>query len=192
MTDSNKNLLALINGIIRRDYYDDETITDDLLKQELFPAQSCDGFAALVNKIRSIIKSMASSNMDHTQADTFLTSQTKKREGGVTEQQSKLVMQCWKVHRTRIHDSIVRHCVCNNRLRDMSWRIDVKSRSRHTDQISTPAAIVELHLANTGAIQQGVEVVRFEMDESGLGKVLNSLKNIGEQIDKHAKLESSK
>jgi len=56
MSDPNKMLVALINGIIRLDYYGDNTITEELLKQELYPEETSDNFAALLNKIRALIK----------------------------------------------------------------------------------------------------------------------------------------
>ena len=56
MSDPQKVLMGLINGIIRFDYYDDNTITEELLKQELYPDESSDNFVALLHKIRTLIK----------------------------------------------------------------------------------------------------------------------------------------
>jgi len=38
---------------------------------------------------------------------------------------------------------------------------------------------------------QGVEVVKFEVDEEGLGHVLQSLKDIEQQIETHSGLTTS-
>ena len=97
---------------------------------------------------------MAGSDMDHNQAETFLVSQTKKRDGGITEQQSKVLLQVWKSHRARVHDSVLRSCIWNNRLRNINWRIDVKSRSRAVEQLSTATAVVELELENAAVNSQ--------------------------------------
>jgi len=56
MTDSQKMLMGLINGIVRLDYYGDISITEELLKQELYPDESSDDFVALLHKIRTLIK----------------------------------------------------------------------------------------------------------------------------------------
>ena len=56
MSDPNKMLMGLINGVIRLDYYGDNTITEELLKQELYPDESSDSFVALLHKIRTLIK----------------------------------------------------------------------------------------------------------------------------------------
>jgi len=101
-----------------------------------------------------VFQSMASSDMDQSQAETFLVSQTKKRDGGITEQQSRVLLQVWKVHRTRVHESLLRSCVWNNRLRNINWRIDVKSRSRAVEQLNTATAVVELELENSDVNSQ--------------------------------------
>jgi len=56
MSDPNKMFVGLISGIIRLDYYGDSSITEELLKQELYPDDSADSFAALLHKIRTVIK----------------------------------------------------------------------------------------------------------------------------------------
>ena len=97
---------------------------------------------------------MATSDMDQNQAETFLVSQTKKRDGGITEPQSKVLLQCWKSHRSRVHETVLRSCVWNNRLRNINWRIDVKSRSRSVEQPNTATAVVELELESSDLTAQ--------------------------------------
>jgi len=97
---------------------------------------------------------MASSDMDQNQAETFLVSQTKKRDGGISEQQSKVLLQVWKTHRMQVHESVLRSCVWNSRLCNINWRIDVKSRSRAIDQLNTATAVVELELENSNTKSQ--------------------------------------
>jgi len=101
-----------------------------------------------------LLQSMASSDMDQNQAETFLVSQTKKRDGGISEQQSKVLLQVWKMHRIRVHESMLRSCVWNDQLRNISWRIDIKSRSRAVDQLNMATAVVELELENSNAKSQ--------------------------------------
>ena len=103
------------------------------------------------------LQSMASTDMDLGQLDTFLGSQVRKKEGGITEEQSKVYMKFWRSNRHKIHQSLVSNATWNNKLKNLSWRIDVKSRARHVDQINTPVAIVELQLAQ-GSSQQKVGV----------------------------------
>jgi len=56
MADVNKNLLGLLIGIARHDYYHETDITEAVLKQELFPDMSDDEYAGNVLKIKGILK----------------------------------------------------------------------------------------------------------------------------------------
>lgn len=87
---------------------------------------------------------MAISDMDQNQAEVFLTSQTKKRDGGITEDQAKAFLKLWKSHKSRIHENLVEKCNWNNQLKHTSWRVDVQSRSRQAEQVNTATAIIEL------------------------------------------------
>ena len=87
-------------------------------------------------------------DMDLNQAEAFLSSQAKKRDGGISEDQSKVYIKFWKNNKAKIHEKLVSKCIWDNTLKNMSWRIDVKTRSKDTEQINTPVAIVELQLAN--------------------------------------------
>ena len=93
-------------------------------------------------------QSMAVTNMDMNQTELFLTSQTKKKDGAITGDQAKVLLKFWKTHRTRIHKILVERCSWNNKLKEMSWRIDVQNKARHTEQTMIPTAIVELQLQN--------------------------------------------
>ncbi len=89
---------------------------------------------------------MGKSHMDLTQAELFLTSQAKKREGGLTEDQAKVFLKFWRTHRAKIHEHLVKKSLWNTSLKNLSWRVDIQHQSRHQDHTSIPTAIVELHL----------------------------------------------
>lgn len=56
MADDSKNVLALLNGLAKRTYYGETEITDDFLKQEIFPNLSDEDFTNLLSKCSSLIK----------------------------------------------------------------------------------------------------------------------------------------
>ena len=91
---------------------------------------------------------MVSADMDFNQLEAFLTSHTKKKEGGITEEQAKIYMKFWKTHKAKIHDSVIAQNTWNSTLKSVNWRIDIKSQAKHIDQINTPTAIMELQIAN--------------------------------------------
>ena len=51
-----RNLLGLLNGIARHDYYKEDEITDEFLKNELYPDMGEAEFEALVQKARGLTK----------------------------------------------------------------------------------------------------------------------------------------
>ncbi|NXB78828.1 COMD1 protein, partial [Donacobius atricapilla] len=93
--------------------------------------------------------SIASADMDLNQLEAFLTAQTKK-QGGITSDQAAVIAKFWKNHRPQIHESLISQSRWDHVLRNMNWRVDLKSQLRHVDQINTPVAIVEMELGKTG------------------------------------------
>lgn len=89
--------------------------------------------------------------MDLNQLEAFLTAQTKK-QGGITSDQAAVIAKFWKNHRMKIHESLINQSRWDNVLKNMNWRVDLKSQSRHIDQINTPVAIVEMELGKIGQV----------------------------------------
>lgn len=91
---------------------------------------------------------MVLGDMDMTQLEAFLTAQCKKRDAPLTEEQASAVRKFWKLNKSKIHESIVSQTMWGNRLEKILWRIDLKSQSRHVNQINAPSAIMELHIGD--------------------------------------------
>ena len=51
-----RNLLGLLNGVARHDYYKEDEITDEFLKNELYPDMGETEFETLVHKTRGLLK----------------------------------------------------------------------------------------------------------------------------------------
>uniref|UniRef100_H3BEU9 COMM domain-containing protein 1 n=1 Tax=Latimeria chalumnae TaxID=7897 RepID=H3BEU9_LATCH len=94
-------------------------------------------------------QSIASADMDLNQLEAFLTAQTKK-QGGITAEQAAVIAKFWKNHKARIRESLISQSRWENTLRNLNWRVDLKTQSRHMDQINTPVAIVEMELGKHG------------------------------------------
>ncbi|XP_050405916.1 COMM domain-containing protein 1 [Patella vulgata] len=187
MADDGKSLSALLNGLTRRIYYGEEELTDEFLKNEIYPNLTEEEFEHLVNRTIHLMKNMVSADMDMTQLEMFLTAQMKKREGAMTEQQANIYRKFWKTHKTKIHDKIVAQTMWGNTLQKVSWRIDLKSQARRSEDINTSSAIMELQIGEHQNKDKLTEVVRFEMDEDKLKDVLKSMQEIEEQIDQYCK-----
>ncbi|KAK3093100.1 hypothetical protein FSP39_011050 [Pinctada imbricata] len=186
MADESKNFLALLNGLARRSYYNEGEYTDEVLHDQIYPDMPAEEFSSLIQKSSTTLKNMVSADMDFNQLEAFLTSQMKRRDHPMTEVHANVYRKFWKTHKNKIHDILVSQSNWNNSLKKVSWRIDIKSQSRHVDQMNEPTAIVELTMGKSAKESiDGTETVQFEMDESSLGTVLKNLKDIEDNISKY-------
>ena len=151
-----KNILGLLNGLAKRLYYDETEITDQFLREELFPDGTEDEFLALMKRYENIMKNMVSTDMDFNQLEAFLSSQTKKREGAITQEQAAACMKFWRSNKTKIHDVLVKKSCWSSKLKDLSWRIDVKSQARHVAEVNAPVAIVEMQIENPQKVRKAI------------------------------------
>ncbi|XP_042189293.1 COMM domain-containing protein 1 isoform X2 [Callorhinchus milii] len=141
-------LVGLLIGIAQAAYYSNSEITEQLLRRELYPELPEEDFRALLEKMKGILRSIASADMDFNQLEAFLTAQTKKQRG-ITPEQATVLTKFWKNHKLKIRESLVNQSRWENSLKSLSWRVDLKSQSRHLDQINAPVAIVELELGKS-------------------------------------------
>ncbi|XP_041108937.1 COMM domain-containing protein 1 isoform X1 [Polyodon spathula] len=152
--DSSKYLSGLLNGIAQNTYYKNTEITEEMLKNELYPDISQEEFHSLLEKMKGVLKSIASADMDISQLEAFLTAQTKK-QGGVSAEQAAVLSKFWKNHKSKIRESLISQSRWDNSLRTVSWRVDLKTQSRHADQVNAAVAVVELELGKTGKDEKG-------------------------------------
>ena len=89
-----KKLLGLLNGIAKRDYYDETGITDEFLYQELFSEMEQANFNTILNRFENLVKTIVNSDMDFRQLEAFLTSQMKRREDALNEEQVQFWILC--------------------------------------------------------------------------------------------------
>ncbi len=146
MAGVDKNVLGLLNGLAKREYYDEKEITDQFLHEELFPDMEQAVFYALLEKFQNIMHTVVNSDMDFRQLEAFLSSQMQRREKALAEEQAAAVARFWKSHKSKIHNVMVERSVFGNRLKQSNWRIDYKTHGRNMNQINTPVAIYELEI----------------------------------------------
>lgn len=148
MAAADKNVVGLLNGLARREYFGESEITDEFLHQELFSDLDKEQFDAMLKRYENLMRNIVSADMDFNQLEAFLTSQTRRKQGSLTQEQAAAFLKFWKSQKVKIHDVMVQKSSWNNKLKDVSWRIDLKSQGRHLQQINTPVAIVEMQLEN--------------------------------------------
>ena len=91
MAGVDKSLLGLLNGIAKREYYGEEGIGDDFLHEGLFPDMDESSFIAYLKRFDGLVKTLVNSDMDFRQLEAFLTSQMKRREGALSEEQVSIL-----------------------------------------------------------------------------------------------------
>ncbi|XP_037585530.1 COMM domain-containing protein 1-like [Cebus imitator] len=176
--ESSKPLSRLLNVIAQETFHRHPSITEELLQSHLYPEVPPEEFRPFLAKMRGILKSIASADMDFNQLEAYLTAQTKK-QSGITSDQAAVISKFWKSHRTKIHESLMNQSRWNSGLRGLSWRADGKSQSRHSAQIHKPVAIIELELGKYG---QESEFLCLEFDEVKVSQILKTLSEVDESI----------
>uniref|UniRef100_A0A8C9HP30 COMM domain-containing protein 1 n=1 Tax=Piliocolobus tephrosceles TaxID=591936 RepID=A0A8C9HP30_9PRIM len=189
--EGSKPLNGLLNALAQDTFHGHPGITEELLRSQLYPEVPPEEFRPFLAKMRGILKSIASADMDFNQLEAFLTAQTKK-QGGITSDQAAVISKFWKSHKTKIRESLMNQSRWNSGLRGLSWRVDGKSQSRHSAQIHTPVAIIELELGKYGqcdlpfsssvVVFQKSEFLCLEFDEVKVNQILKTLSEVEESI----------
>ena len=130
------------------------------------------------------------------------------------------------LHSLQIHHQLVKRSMWGQRLKQVSWRVDVKTKSRHIEQLNVPTGILEMklgkeendtvyplspslppsyshspslpphhtlppslpppHILPPSLSPQPDEVVRFEVDETKLAKLLSQVQDIEVALEMHS------
>uniref|UniRef100_A0A3Q2Q6D5 COMM domain-containing protein 1 n=1 Tax=Fundulus heteroclitus TaxID=8078 RepID=A0A3Q2Q6D5_FUNHE len=181
--EATKSLNGLLNGLAQMVYYNKSEITEDLLKNELYPEMGPEEFKALYEKMKGLVKSIATADMDHAQLEAFLTAQTKRQGGsGLSAEQAAALSRFWKSQRVRVRESLLAQCRWEPALRGLSWRVDLQTgdSSGNADHRG-PVALMELELGRSG---QDSEFVCLEFDETKVNQVLKKMADIQESMDR--------
>ncbi|XP_028421217.1 COMM domain-containing protein 1 isoform X1 [Perca flavescens] len=181
--EATKSLSGLLSGIAQKVYYNNGDITEELLKSELYPELSQEQFKALHEKMKGLLKSIATADMDPAQLEAFLTAQTRRQgSGGVTAEQAAALSRFWRSQRVRVRESLLAQSRWEPGLRGLSWRVDLQTAASRGDTAhSGPVALMELELGRAG---QDSEFVCLEFDEAKVNQVLKKMADIQESIDR--------
>ncbi|XP_061881986.1 COMM domain-containing protein 1 [Entelurus aequoreus] len=175
--EASRSLLALLNGVAQQLYYGHSEVTEDLLHGQLFPHMTRDHFKAFYHKMRALLKSIATADMDHAQLEAFLTAQTRKQgAGGADPEQAAALARFWKSHRVRVRESLLSHSRWEPGLRGLSWRVDLQTAAGRG-----PLALMEMELG--GSSGQDSQFVCVEMDEDKVHEVLKKMAEVQASID---------
>ncbi|XP_076351811.1 COMM domain-containing protein 1-like isoform X3 [Tachypleus tridentatus] len=124
------------------------------------------------------LERIAESDMDTNQLEAFLTSQTKRKEGGLTDDEVKVFTRFWKNHRSRIHDILIQRCQWTPSLKALTWRVDLKSQTKNNSEVNSPVAIFDIQLKNQLNDTREDDKIRFEVSEEQLTNIIEKLEEV--------------
>lgn len=175
---------AFLNGIMKREYEGDASITPEYLKEAIFsefPEVTVEKIVEMYNYMKELIALAAHEDYDPSQIDTFL----KLKKTTLTQTQKEAFSKFWRSHRGQIHDVVCQRAIWDNTFDRVAWRIDVKTRTKESlaegVELNDPVAIYELHI-NLAGDQKKKDVARFEMDKEQLKEVLAQVTSIEKDI----------
>lgn len=175
---------AFLNGIMKREYEGDNTITPKYLKEAIFSEfaeVTIEKIVEMYDYMKELIALAAHEDYDPSQIDTFL----KLKKTTLTQTQKEAFSKFWRGHRAQIHDVVCQRATWDNTFDRVAWRIDLKTRTKESlaegVELNDAVAIYELHI-NLAGDQKKKDVARFEMDKEQLQQVLAQVAAIEKDI----------
>jgi len=175
--DSAKLFGPLLQGVLRS-LYEGVEVTPETLKQEIYSDvndATLEAISELFELSKQIISKAAKDDLEVSQFETLV-----QKESALSTAQQELFVKFWKAQRPKIHDYVYRKVRWNNSLQKISWRIDVKTKTKAVTDVNEPTAIVEMNIGKNK--EQDQKLVRFELDKEQLAQVLLQINNIQQQL----------
>lgn len=187
---------ALLNGVMKRNYEGDTTITAEFLRDAVFAANGAtdvseEDVAHACEVASRVMERAAYEDYDVSQMEKFL---KLSKNLGLSDVQKKAFAKFWLNSRAKVHEAVCRRAAWDNTLERVAWRIDVKARTMAAacapdagaaqaaeDELHEPVAIVELHINRADAPGRR-DVARFELDKAHLAEVLQQVTDIEKEI----------
>ena len=71
----------------------------------------------------------------------------------LSEGQKNGFVKFWKAQKQKIHDQRVKDALWGSRLKTFSWRIDLKTKSKHIRELNDPTAIFEFDIKDDDKVR---------------------------------------
>mmetsp|Transcript_17952 Transcript_17952/g.30535 ORF Transcript_17952/g.30535 Transcript_17952/m.30535 type:complete len:188 (+) Transcript_17952:13-576(+) len=176
MAENPKLFAALLNGVLRRVFENDQSITPEFLKEQIFAEEdvSVDEISQLSEVSAKVMAQAAYKNWDLSKLETLL------KNSPFSEVQQEIFIRFWKLKKPDLHEKILNKCKWNDSLLQFSWRIDVKTKSRKFNSLTEPTAIIELNVGKHDIPSDDPRnnLFRFEMTKDQLSDTLKQIESI--------------
>ena len=183
-----RNLKALVSALLKLDFYDDASVSLELIQSQLFgkSAMEADAVAAFLATLREMLAEAAKG---HWTMDAL---QEKLSAANMAAEHVGAAVSIWRSDRDKVQAVLMRRSTYNSRMKDVAWRVDVATNSKRVKEVDEPVAIVELNTdPGVGAAARTVEgsatgsVVRFELSRDEMKRVLGQFAVIEARLDAH-------
>eukprot|EP01088_Endostelium_zonatum_P007190 TRINITY_DN19371_c0_g1_i2.p1 TRINITY_DN19371_c0_g1~~TRINITY_DN19371_c0_g1_i2.p1 ORF type:complete len:194 (-),score=41.77 TRINITY_DN19371_c0_g1_i2:29-589(-) len=182
--EDQRGFLALLNGVLKRHFENDTSISAELVHEKVFPQVPVEEVKNLFDLCANVLREAVRENWEPSQLETHL----QQDEQTFSATQRDVFLRFWQLHRRTLHESVVKQVTWNNSLKKFAWRIDVQTKTKNSADVNEPIAIVELNIDNKSQPSADgkpnkLDIVRFEMDKAQLANVLSQIQNIEKQIE---------
>eukprot|EP00911_Craspedida_sp_UC1_P000435 UC1_evm2s328 len=141
--DSAKAFYGLLSGLSKRRYFEDATITDGFLQEELF-ADNAAEFPTQLQLAGETLDVLVAEDVGLGKLDAFLGA--RESNGSLPEGYARYTAKFWKAQRGKINQALAAQTVWADRLTGVSWRVDVKTRTKDKEELNDPTAVIELRI----------------------------------------------
>lgn len=107
----------------------------------------------------------------------------------LSESNMQSFLTIWTNEHEKINQSIAKGSVWNEHFHHLSWRVDVRTESKHQSEMNEPSVLFELgttsgHVVSTkDTLTNNVNKVKFEMNREQLGGFLEQLEGIQKKVE---------
>ncbi|XP_065673394.1 COMM domain-containing protein 1 [Hydra vulgaris] len=179
---SAKNFAALFNGITRQIIFEDAEITDEFLKEQLYPEITQEEFEVLLSKCKTWLQNISYFNMDFKQLEAFLKSQMTRNKENLTEDQVTAILKYWKSNKDKVQATLLSRTKWEDRFRMLKWQIDLGYKKNK--EIDNSKAVFQLGLTKCNGTEEELE---FEVNSESLNNMISQVEKVHAKIDSLSK-----
>ena len=179
---SNNNIGALFNGITKQMIFEDSEISDEFLKEQLYPEITQEEFQALLLKCKTWLQNMSYFNMDLKQLEAFLKSQLLKSKDNLAEDQLQAIIKYWKVNKDKVHEKILMRTKWEDTFKSLKWQIDLGYKNN--EELDDSKVVFQIGIAKYNGTTEKLE---FEVNNNSLNDMISQVEKIQAKIESLAK-----
>ncbi|KAJ5075614.1 comm domain-containing protein [Anaeramoeba ignava] len=178
-----KPFMTLVANIVKKIFYNQEEALNEAILENLFSGSKLDKEAinSIVEELTRLLKKAGYHNWD---SQDFMKELIAKK---LPQNYRNIFQRFWNKEKDSIHEALAKKSIFNNTLKNITWRVDLKTRTRHVLNLNDPVAIVEFKIGNVDNVDDNNlnlndKTVLFECDKNDLQFLVKEMKEIHNAI----------